>query len=735
MNTLNQAIENALKYANSQTYKGINILSNHYNVFEYWKNKETIEWDDLCNFANMKFPGFKTTKFSLCMLVYFLEHNLYQSKHKEKLMYNLSYLKHCISNFNSCCTIIFTGDFNEVYFLDVPNSKMTTAIVRLHNCNNFYGSLYIKYLQSTKNNLHYGDANLDYHFMSSLKNVDEITSLDDIDASVFWCQVDYFKSFYKDDIKNKTYAIRTLCRFYRWLLNEYNEHVFFTNAPNLTYELFFSTTLVKNILKDAYFTSITSSEDLGDRARIVFIIKNMHHKSTEMVKNSHYTLNTNEIESSFYRALVNKYVQNFKAPSMLTSNTYISGVISALHFIEQAKMYKNYPNPSFKNFNVTEAQMIRDYFVKKSPESSLHTLNNKIGAIRRFFQWCQKCNYLTFDKTFFDNISQYEEPTIFNGKAIPDSDLVKLNEAFLNLCKKNSIYKNYYAIFLILLETEFRVSQICNLKVSSLQPTLKNDQFLLYSNTKTSNGKKISQPICLSTKKILESIIESNEELRNEVLQASYKDYIFLTRTHTINKDIRGINAQMFNQKFKKVCETAGTPFYNAKNLRDTHMTKAYEYILRNNRSDLEMSVLSRHKHIDTTKNSYIEMSLTKMLESTYKVTLDNRDINQQKKILDTLPDNLKNSETVVENGCGHCVAKSCHMTGSLPCLICDDFITTVDRKPYFINMIENCDKLIENTTIRHEIEDINLIKTLYTNWLREIYIKEAQSNANTINN
>ena len=99
-----------------------------------------------------------------------------------------------------------------------------------------------------------------------------------------------------------------------------------------------------------------------------------------------------------------------------------------------------------------------------------------------------------------------------------------------------------------------------------------------------------------------------------------------------------------------------------------------------------------------------------------------------QSKILDTLPDELNNKDTIVENGCGRCNAKSCSMTGSLPCLTCSHFVTTVNHKPYFVKMIELCDTSLSKATIRHEIEDLNLIKTLYVNWLREICIKEEET-------
>lgn len=731
MNTLNKNIENALKFANSQTDQ--NYLAPNYGIVDYWENKDTIEWDELCDFASKINSHNKTVKFSLCMLVYFLENDLYQGEHKEKLLRDLPYLKRCISCFKTVYALIFQGDYDELYFIDRPVSKKCKGLTVIHlfNCHNFLGSLYISFLEEISDIRHVGNSTLNYDFMRSIVGF-EINSLEDIDSSLFWHQISFFKSFYSEDEYLKDKVLKTICKFYRWLLGKYNEHTFFANSTNLTYELIFSNALVTHIKNDAYFTTFTNTEDLGDKPRIVFIVKNLQNKSTRMVKNSHFPLYTDSLKTGYYRTIVIKYFQNVNTPSLLSWTGQAQYIVDALHFIEEMKTHDGYPNPKVNNLNTDEAILIRRYFKQSKPDLNLATLNNKIGAIRRFFQWAKQCKYLTFDVTFFDYFSQYEEPNQYRGDAIPDEDIEKLNNTFIELCDEDATYKPYYAIFLILIETEFRVSQVCNLTLSALQPTLKNDQYLLYSNTKTSVGRKITQPICSSTKKILESVIEDTEGLRNEVLSESYKGHIFLYRTSFAGKAVRGISNDRFLDVFHKVCEKAETRLYNSRNLRDTHMTKAFEYIMRHGKSDLEMGVLSRHTRIDTTKSHYIEVELTKMLESTYQITLGNRDINQQSRILDTLPDELNGDDTLVEGGCGHCMAKTCKMTGSLPCLICKDFVTTVDRKSYFIKMISYINMQLEKATIRHEIEDLTLIKTLYINWLREICLKEEESNAST---
>ena len=452
-------------------------------------------------------------------------------------------------------------------------------------------------------------------------------------------------------------------------------------------------------------------------------LKNYNIHSTRIAKISHTVLDTSKVEESYYRTLINKYTQNLKSVSALTTGVYTCSVCSCLHFIEQIKKQDYYPNPDLKYLNTQEAILIRN-FVANNSEISLSSLNNNIGSIRRFLQWCKANGYIKFDEIFFDYLAQFEEPNDYHGKSIPDDDLKKISNEFIKLCKEDESYLVYYAIFIILLETEFRVSQVCSLTTSALQPSLKNDQFYLYSNTKTSNGKKIQQPICASTKSILSKVTELTEPLRNNAVQESSKNLIFLY-THS-NGAITPMNVAHFRIEFRKVCSKAGVADYNSRHLRDTHMTKAFEFILKTGKSDLEMGLLSKHSVIDTTKLHYIEIEL---LESIYQVTLGNRDVTQDSHILGQLPAELSDKDTEVECGCGHCSAATCNITGNMSCLMCKHFVTTPSHKPYFIKMIDNCDELLSQTQIQHEREDIILIKTLFTSWLREICIVEEQNN------
>lgn len=721
--TVNKEIEKALEQADIKAKLHCR-LSIKPEVQAIVENKDYLEWNDFVQIANIqsRYAGQQYVKYSLALLIECLENGLYKGKYIEKLNKDLKNLNECLNFYICSHKRIFTKDYDEVQFVKTSRKKQQINVYLIKNGDEVFMEIVKKYL-TTKTNLHL--HKILNTFVISIGDT-KLSSYKDINDTVFWMQIQYYKDKYQDDKVKKDIAIKNVCHFYRWLIKEYQEYNFFENSITLTNELIQNNALVMNINKNAYFTTYGIDEDLEDKPIICFILKNYNIHSTRIAKISHTVLDTSKVEESYYRTLINKYTQNLKSVSALTTGVYTCSVCSCLHFIEQIKKQDYYPNPDLKYLNTQEAILIRN-FVANNSEISLSSLNNNIGSIRRFLQWCKANGYIKFDEIFFDYLAQFEEPNDYHGKSIPDDDLKKISNEFIKLCKEDESYLVYYAIFIILLETEFRVSQVCSLTTSALQPSLKNDQFYLYSNTKTSNGKKIQQPICASTKSILSKVTELTEPLRNNAVQESSKNLIFLY-THS-NGAITPMNVAHFRIEFRKVCSKAGVADYNSRHLRDTHMTKAFEFILKTGKSDLEMGLLSKHSVIDTTKLHYIEIELTKMLESIYHVTLGNRDVTQDSHILGQLPAELSDKDTEVECGCGHCSAATCNITGNMSCLMCKHFVTTPSHKPYFIKMIDNCDELLSQTQIQHEREDIILIKTLFTSWLREICIVEEQNN------
>ncbi|MCS0542941.1 hypothetical protein NXY55_23475, partial [Aeromonas veronii] len=233
---------------------------------------------------------------------------------------------------------------------------------------------------------------------------------------------------------------------------------------------------------------------------------------------------------------------------------------------------------------------------------------------------------------------------------------------------------------------------------------MKKNQFVLFSKSKVSKGEPIEFAISIYTKRHIEEIKNFTKKLRENCKDRNIKKHLFILeqRKNIINVP----RLETVNAYLKKCCEEAGIPKYTMQNLRDTHMTKAFEFQLRKGLSPLELSVLTGHKKIDTTNNHYIETKIKDMLEIVHGTTIGNVDVKGN--IMMNAHESIANMENTVSNGCGFCSLKSCKDYTNLACLMCDSFVATLDRIPYFEDEIIRLNHLLPKTEAPHEKENLD---------------------------
>lgn len=439
------------------------------------------------------------------------------------------------------------------------------------------------------------------------------------------------------------------------------------------------------------------------------------------------SLDFSAIKSDFYRNELFKYYVSMPSATVATSSGQMIYMRDALAMLEDVKAQMDYPNPDQKYMNNQEALLIRSFYSDESVK--LATRNNKIGAIRRFLMWERDENkVISFDDMFFDYLIQYEEPSKTHGKTIPDEDLGKISAWLATQASTSHEMDLTYAALHLALETEFRINQICHLKVDCIKPSTKSHEYIIQTYHKTGHGRLDSFVISELTYRHLMRIIENTEPYREKCTRRELSEYIFLYDS-TMNT-VSLMESQNFRTWFQQACTALNLPKYTSQNIRDTHMTKSFEYVLKHGKSDLVMAALSKHKYLDTTKSHYIEQKLNDMLEATYGIIIGDLDdcYSPSKHITEKIPEGVDRDENVVENGCGNCKSAQCTMRNALPCLICDNFITTVKHEPAFRRAIEAVDKLIQNSGTKHDKDDLTTIKLLLVMYLKAIYQKKQEA-------
>jgi integrase len=425
------------------------------------------------------------------------------------------------------------------------------------------------------------------------------------------------------------------------------------------------------------------------------------------------------IKSKSYRTLTKKYIWNGSNHNLIYLYDQLIILTIILNYLYKLKSKNKYPNPNLKKINIHEANIIKNHI--KKMDSAFETKNSYINATKRFFQFQKDNNYMEFEILVFSYLNLISYRKRNKAKAIPDDDLIKINTVMKEKIESSHFNLLCYAIFHIALQTEFRISQICYLKTNCIQNTLKNNQFEIKTSSKTSNNQEYKAIISDLTKKHIDHVIIKSKKIRDMCSDKKVNDYLFLYKSQ--QNRYKPVNSHTFRKHFINCCQESGVPKYTSNNIRDTHMTKAAEFNMRNNKNQASMAILSGHKRVDTTNNHYIEMQLIRMLESTYGIIIGN--VNCNGKIVDSINKDISNKKHIVEQGCGYCQKDKCYMTSTISCLMCKDFRTTVDHEKHFEIIINNLDDKIKNAPTEHDKEDLINIKRLYSAYLLEIWKKK----------
>ena len=354
----------------------------------------------------------------------------------------------------------------------------------------------------------------------------KIYSIADFTFKTLFTQAEFYKQHFANDPENRIGGLKAVVNFYRWLVREYPDHDFFANDFSMSEHLLFNQLLSELLERNFYFTTLNPNNIPYGKEKVCFLLRGLDNQSTRIVNDDHVSIDYSVLRSRFYRDLLIEFTttsQTVSAVKWVGIPYYICDGMQALYSVKQSK---DYPNPNLGYLTNQEAIFIRQYF--DAQDVGLRTKNNKIGAVRRYLSYCVDKGAIKVDDLFFDYLIQYEEPNKNTAKTVDDAVLVALNKELAARGKDNLFYKEMFVIFHLALQTEFRINQICHLKVDCIKPTVKPNQFMVQTNSKTSHGLKNNYVISNLTYHLLMEIIEETEQIRNESCVDHLKDYIFV---------------------------------------------------------------------------------------------------------------------------------------------------------------------------------------------------------------
>lgn len=541
-----------------------------------------------------------------------------------------------------------------------------------------------------------------------------IKSISDLNFKTFKNQTMFF---YKKNNGHVCSAASCTVAFYLYITHNIDDQIF--EKDGVPSSILLRPTISKEIVEGYHLIKYNQMEKAPEYDKWLLCYKKSKNSSIYEIDAVDFT----RILSKTYRSWIKHYIwkEDVKVHSKLKPFPIFVKAFNYVHDIKTGAALTVFTTPGDETkFDVKDALAYKNYILATYENN--RTRNVYIYSIRSLLRHVFHNNLGDIDAGVFYTLNHTIDQTYDNTRPIPNSELSQLSALIKEKASSDPLADMYSSIFFIALETEFRASQIVSLSKNCLRETAKYGEYVIVSETKTSAGELVEQPISAYVEREIRHVIQITNIYREKCTNTRLKNYLFIVPGAKRNT-FSPLSKVKFNSFLKACCSELALPLYTLENLRDTHMTKAEEFRIRNQLSDIEQSVLTGHSSTAVDDIHYVKLDIREMLEALHGTIIG--DVQLDGKIYSSLDSSITNSENEVSNSCGWCKSSSCNVMVNLDCPMCKNFVTTISRLPYFEEQVKILDKKIVAASIPHDKEDLVNIKRLMLRYIEEILKKK----------
>lgn len=617
-------------------------------------------------------------------------------------------------------------------YIEDPISLPVTKTGKVVNCRkNRTISIVVDYLHLPERMKYFRlDCRLDFftHFMDSLGDSAEVVDgIDGYSEHTLLYQAAYFRNKSKSD-KYRKANIQLLVDFYRYLVKTNIDKGYFDGALYITNRVLTNRKLSYYLEAGWDFIAFSPTAKYNGQDEFLLVLHGFDKHSSRLTHDDYKPIHMKCIDEPFFRQLFFDYMISSPVHCGECEAMYIGSVGDIINKICSIKKSQMSTNTDLTHFTIQEGRLIRRIIdsskskvetrcTKRGDNITIGTKNNRLGFIRRWLQWAESRGRMTFDRTFFDEFTQFEEPVKKSAKPIPDNELTALFTLAKKKSEDSSLNKLLYLAMTMILQTHFRPSDVLSLKASNITLSESQRVYTIRHKTKTSGANLQIDPLTKYDYDILQDAIKQTEVLRECTSDKKLKDRIFIYREcHGLVKAV--VREELYSY-MSRLCDELGfKTTYGPYNLRYSYMTKVFQNAVANDLSEVELRVLTKHVKLSTS-GGYVKKSRSDYFKALYNVMLEDVQLDIAPKIVEAMPDDAQELGADA-GGCGKCKALNCMYNTILPCITCENFVTTVAYEPFFQRMIEMIDDQLEMAKYPHDKEDLITMKEIYVSFIVE---------------
>lgn len=400
-------------------------------------------------------------------------------------------------------------------------------------------------------------------------------------------------------------------------------------------------------------------------------------------------------------------------------------------FLESVHKYK--PDDDI-NITLDDAMDFKRHVVFSLNISSQTSYYKYISIIRYFHQFLEArgyCDELIKLSDYFINDTSLSKARNSYKESYSVDEIAVLERAYDDYADNYKDSKQYvkyliYAyLFKILVRCDIRYNNLLGVKVDAVKTVLQRQaksEYVVMSADKNSGTEIVAHNITSEVKGYFDKILELTSSYRLRADEET-RSIMAIHDTGYHNSVVR-YKPDGFADYHKRVCATVG--------IKPAKLSAVRNYYCQNFARKVDIDVDLDYKNVvesgtghtlSVQINNYDELSLQDFCEIAYKVGQIG-DV----KIKGQVVEAKKNeSYAPVMDGCGYCTLENCDNMSILECLMCKNFIATIDNIDDFERAIYDIDKKIDSENINHTKELLNTKKKLYVAYLYRLYsLKEG---------
>ena len=553
-------------------------------------------------------------------------------------------------------------------------------------------------------------------FERSLREqVFRITSHKDFDEDILFQQLEYIKVKHSRDLSTQKDAVEAIRRFYAYLIESNPNFPFFKSSRRITKGLIKSRIFSRMFVDGFDFVTYSHLDYSKDITKLVVSFTDNDILSGLIPKDMiYYKVDSTSIPNRFYRELYVRFLFN---------NNGIEGhhidnriLIDALKLLFSLKCVPGSTNNDVRHLTEFEADQIRIFILRKShPDKGKSRL---LHQVKQFFVWAEDSEEMTLDPlalVYFKSLPSRRK--LPDNTSVPKEHIEMIAKYLMDNRSQSPKYELCFVVLNLILQTPFRVMNICSLDRDCLIETGKEDVHIIRMKSKTSNGEYEDRTVPLSTYRLIRQTLLQTEPLLSKCSVESWKNNLFLYISP--NYGVRPLNDNVFHATICNVCKKLGIPEYTSGNFRNTYMTFAYMESSKRPDRDYFLKTTSYHKSKRTTLAHYVDRSMV-LMNSSFGYSLGSEEelASMENAYRKTVDEKLS-TERMTPDGIGFCASKEC--IGMVSCLGCKHLILTEESVPAIQRIITDLDEKIVNCDIQHEKEGMIDIRATYARCLNII--------------